>query len=290
MGTNAQQADAGGEGSPEIDDLKRIPGIGPVIERQLREAGVRTFAQLAALSPDQIAALVAHLPLLSAERIVRQDWAGRARALAREAARPGPGDHGARGLRAAGFTVELLLDHQGQVVRTRAVDRRDGAEQTWEGWDASRLIGFFGACVPGLDTAAMGGQGAMEQGTPATEAELELGEFRVETEPQDEPGAGPARADLWARLSFALTGPGAARAAAERAHYSVAILAVDQAGGAPALIGAHHGRLHPEQQHYTPLVALAPPSEGRFQLLGTVLIAPAGLVKSALGPVLHVVV
>lgn len=36
------------------DDLTRIEGIGPRIAEVLREAGIRTFAQLAALQPGQI--------------------------------------------------------------------------------------------------------------------------------------------------------------------------------------------------------------------------------------------
>jgi predicted flap endonuclease-1-like 5' DNA nuclease len=38
----------------ELDDLKRIEGIGPKLSSVLQEAGVMTFAQLAAASPDQL--------------------------------------------------------------------------------------------------------------------------------------------------------------------------------------------------------------------------------------------
>lgn len=293
MGTKAPQADAGAEGSPDADDLKRIPGIGPVIEHHLREAGIRTFAQLAALSPDQIAALVAQLPLLSLERIVRQDWAGRARELAREAERrpAAPGDRVLPGLRAATFTVELLLDAHGRVVRTRAAHLQDGAEERWDGWDAARLLTFFGDVVPGLATAPRGAREPMERSAPERGAELwlELGDLLVQAEPQGELEPAHAGDELQATLPFALAGPAAARLAVAEAPYCVLILAVEADGGAVALVGAHHGRLRPDQRSYGPRVTLAPPEEGRFQLLGTVLIAQAGLVRSALGPVLHVV-
>ena len=36
------------------DDLKRIEGIGPKLSSVLQEAGIMTFAQLAAASPDEL--------------------------------------------------------------------------------------------------------------------------------------------------------------------------------------------------------------------------------------------
>jgi len=69
---------------PRIDDLKLINGIGPKVEKRLNGVGIFTFAQLAALSPADIAAAVAGLSGLSAERIKKQDWIGQARKLAAE--------------------------------------------------------------------------------------------------------------------------------------------------------------------------------------------------------------
>jgi predicted flap endonuclease-1-like 5' DNA nuclease len=66
------------------DDLKLINGIGPAVEKRLHGGGIFTFPQLAALSPADIAAAVADLAGLSAERIVKQDWIGQARRLAEE--------------------------------------------------------------------------------------------------------------------------------------------------------------------------------------------------------------
>jgi predicted flap endonuclease-1-like 5' DNA nuclease len=42
----------------EADDLKAVEGIGPKISQVLQEAGVRTFAQLAATDTDQIRAIL----------------------------------------------------------------------------------------------------------------------------------------------------------------------------------------------------------------------------------------
>lgn len=62
------------------DDLKRIKGIGPVMERSLNEAGIHSFAQLANLTKpeiDQLTAAIAAFP----GRIEREDWVGSARRL-----------------------------------------------------------------------------------------------------------------------------------------------------------------------------------------------------------------
>ena len=67
---------------PEADDLQVINGIGPAVEHRLHGVGIFTFAQLAALSPADIAASVADLTGLTAERIIRQNWVGQARRLA----------------------------------------------------------------------------------------------------------------------------------------------------------------------------------------------------------------
>lgn len=67
---------------PETDDLKLIQGISPAVERRLHSVGIYTFAQLAALSPADIAAPVAGLSGMTAERIIKQDWIGQAYKLA----------------------------------------------------------------------------------------------------------------------------------------------------------------------------------------------------------------
>jgi len=44
---------------PTPDDLKRIEGVGPKISRILREAGIHTFAQLAAADVDRLREILA---------------------------------------------------------------------------------------------------------------------------------------------------------------------------------------------------------------------------------------
>src|SRR5438876_1103452 len=72
------------DGPARADDLKLINGIGPADEKRLNDVGIFTFAQLAALSPADIAAAVTGISGLTAERIIKQDWIGQARKLARQ--------------------------------------------------------------------------------------------------------------------------------------------------------------------------------------------------------------
>lgn len=69
---------------PRIDNLKLINGIGPGVEKRMNGVGIFTFAQLAALSPADLAAALADLIGLSSEHIIKQDWIGQARKLAAE--------------------------------------------------------------------------------------------------------------------------------------------------------------------------------------------------------------
>jgi predicted flap endonuclease-1-like 5' DNA nuclease len=62
------------------DDLKRISGIGPALERKLLGAGVTTFAQIAGWSDDDVANMDDLLSFRG--RITREDWIGQARILA----------------------------------------------------------------------------------------------------------------------------------------------------------------------------------------------------------------
>jgi predicted flap endonuclease-1-like 5' DNA nuclease len=66
------------EGAP--DDLKKISGIGPGIEKTLNGLGIYHFRQIAAFTPDNVAWVNQHLRFRG--RIEREDWIGQARKLA----------------------------------------------------------------------------------------------------------------------------------------------------------------------------------------------------------------
>jgi predicted flap endonuclease-1-like 5' DNA nuclease len=61
------------------DNLRRIPGVGKVLEGRLHALGVTKFDQIAAMSPDDVARL--DEALNAKGRIERDDWVGQARSL-----------------------------------------------------------------------------------------------------------------------------------------------------------------------------------------------------------------
>jgi len=100
---------------PHIDTIQLIDGIGPAIERRLHSIGIYTFAQLAALSPADIAASVADIAGLTTERIIKQDWIGQARRLASE-------------LHAASMQAEVAWQDEEPVVADAIVGEEIVAE------------------------------------------------------------------------------------------------------------------------------------------------------------------
>lgn len=64
------------------DDLRRIAGVGPKIEALLHDLGIWRYAQIAALTPEEVAWVDERLTFKG--RIEREDWIGQAKALAAE--------------------------------------------------------------------------------------------------------------------------------------------------------------------------------------------------------------
>lgn len=67
----------------EADDLKKIKGVGKVLEGKLNEAGIFHFWQVAALKADQITELEEEMSFPG--RIERDEWVAQAAELAKEA-------------------------------------------------------------------------------------------------------------------------------------------------------------------------------------------------------------
>lgn len=165
---------------PEADDLKLINGIGPGVENRLHGVGIFTFAQLAALSPADIAASVSGLAGLTAERIAKQDWIGQARMLASRSKLTeseedmevsieprqqvtfaaevkedvqvlSPLQH------IATFTIELLLSEDNETLQSELVHIQSRSKESWDGWQAARLLDFMvqqaGIKLPPVESA-----------------------------------------------------------------------------------------------------------------------------------------
>jgi large subunit ribosomal protein L21 len=68
-----QKAEAAPAGA---DDLKQLSGVGPALEKKLHAAGVTTFAQVAAWTPEDVAAMDEKLSFKG--RIEREGWIAQA--------------------------------------------------------------------------------------------------------------------------------------------------------------------------------------------------------------------
>lgn len=75
VGTSTPKAGTAGE-----DDLKRLSGVGPALEKKLHDAGVTSFAQIAAWTDADVAAMDEILSFKG--RIGREGWIEQAKELA----------------------------------------------------------------------------------------------------------------------------------------------------------------------------------------------------------------
>ena len=70
------------EAGAAADDLKKLSGVGPALEKKLHALGVTSFDQIAAWTAEDIARIDEELSFKG--RIEREDWVAQARALAAE--------------------------------------------------------------------------------------------------------------------------------------------------------------------------------------------------------------
>jgi large subunit ribosomal protein L21 len=74
-------AEAAPAASAGADDLKALSGVGPALEKKLHAAGVTSFAQIAAWTEDDVAAMDEKLSFKG--RIEREGWIAQAAELAK---------------------------------------------------------------------------------------------------------------------------------------------------------------------------------------------------------------
>lgn len=79
----AEAAPAAEAAAPAGDNLKKLTGIGPALEKKLYGAGITTYAQIAALTEADIAKLEEELSL--AGRFAKDGWVEQAKELAKDA-------------------------------------------------------------------------------------------------------------------------------------------------------------------------------------------------------------
>ncbi len=74
------EAETAAEAPAGADDLKKISGVGPALEKKLHALGITSYQQIADFTPEQIAEVDEQLNFKG--RIEREDWVSQAKKLA----------------------------------------------------------------------------------------------------------------------------------------------------------------------------------------------------------------
>src|SRR5690242_5212583 len=140
------------------DDLTRIAGIGSKTAEKLNMAGIRSYADLASRSADDIAKLLPDVTGLSAARI--DSWRGQAQELAAttsatavgspeiQAGEPDDGQH------YESFMIRVLINKDGSIRRTTAQHIRTGAQHHWRGLEREALPDFIETTIASATPSA----------------------------------------------------------------------------------------------------------------------------------------
>src|SRR5690349_340302 len=219
-----------GRSSPpdgEADDFTQISGIGKILDRRLHEAGVNSYADLAALNPERIASLLAEPAAIRPGRIADEDWTGQAARLAAETAEDQPGaadreagddipaaaqDVPGRSPEASAaadaadphyqsFVVRILLhESNGRIASTTVQHVGSGTERRWPGLDKTALLGFISSYLP---PGAADPLSVRQAGRPAVPGprEAPAPASGPGVRPQDQPAARSADAGAAARAA-----------------------------------------------------------------------------------------
>jgi hypothetical protein len=204
------------EAGAPADNFELIEGIGAATAARLHETGVRTFAELAALSPEAIAERLAPRMRVSADAIKKRQWVEHAAALAAEGTPEPAGEESGQHSYTL-FHVTLTLDEHHEVFRTYVKCPRSNAEDQWAGWNVRRLEAFIlaqagvsGAALqhaaapvspePPLGAAPPQGPAAAPP-APAPQAQPEPA---LDVPPPQEPAAAPASPEAAAEPELVL--------------------------------------------------------------------------------------
>lgn len=171
------------EPAPTTDDFKLVNSISGKMENRLQRAGITSYAELAELTPSEIAGKLGN-PAGLLERIIRENWSGQARELAelgnRSKKQPEDSAEKDADQRYETFAAELVLDSGNRVLNTRLMHVPSGQEARWEGWDEQRLLSFF-AQRSGLRLSGATESVVEPAPLPAESVLAKAGEIRAKT-------------------------------------------------------------------------------------------------------------
>jgi hypothetical protein len=225
-----------GRSSPpdgEADDFTQISGIGKILDRRLHEAGVNSYADLAALNPAGIASLLAEPTAIRPGRIADEDWTSQAARLAAQTAEDQPDAAGGKagdgipataqgvsgGLPEASaaadaadphyqsFVVRILLhESNGRIASTNVQHVGSGTERRWPGLDRTALLDFISSYLPpgAADPLSVRQAARTAEPRPREAPTLVSGPA---VRPEDEPVARSADAGAAARATARVPAP-----------------------------------------------------------------------------------
>ncbi len=272
------------------DDFKLISLMSPALERRLHNAGVRTYAQLASISPASLSQLLAGSGV-SASRINQQDWIGKARELAGLPNADAPDAPDAPVEEAelvyrqhyAVYTVRLLLNESNEVRYTEVKHVESEDKKTWAGWDEQSLVKFFAehadlklptAHIPtplvisgkAHDAAVL----ALPERMPLAITVTDVGLDEAKAQPHN--GKVFFGQRLCAHITFDLTGDDVKAVTATKSAFIVQALAREQDTGQTHMLGTADGQLCADTLMYSTAVEFDLPPVGRYQVFGTALL------------------
>jgi hypothetical protein len=162
------------------DDLKGIPGIGSGVEARLNAAGIFTYGQLAAQTPESLVEALRGMVGITPARIARQEWIEKAAVIAGAGTTENDTQERLEGSRQyyETFTIELLLADDKTVRRTRVTRVQDGDQNSWAGFQFEKLVDFI------RESASLKTVRAQEEipGSPVTAGTVTEPDASAETE------------------------------------------------------------------------------------------------------------
>jgi hypothetical protein len=128
-------------GCESVDDFKVIRGIGAGVEARMIAAGICTYAQLAAQTPETLAEALMGLVGMTPARVAQKGWIEQAAALVEADVDPEPEETSRQHYET--FTVELLVSEEKIIRRTRITRVQDGTQDNWAGFQLEKLVEFI---------------------------------------------------------------------------------------------------------------------------------------------------
>lgn len=285
-GKQSQTPTTDKQGEPG-DDFKCIAGIGAAIERRLYSVGVRTYEQLAAHTPAELATVLSGSGV-STNKIEHQGWLTKAAELASTQKESLEETELVYHQHNASFTLRLVINDENQVRYTEAQHVQSESKKSWAGWDESAFVTFVsehsGLALPAPPTVAP------EELSSVTPLHIAITDIELrEADIGSATGKSSITHQLIADIFFALDGDAARSVMVKEPAVSTQVLVRDFATNKISVLGSADGHLRADALDETTTVTFDLPATGRYQVFGVVSLLDAAISAVKPGPVFRVV-